>query len=97
MAKGKDIDTKVDELAQMVARGFMELQKGMKEEFANVRADMATKEELEELRQEMATKEDLTQLKGDFDIMLDKHIGIFRKDYDNLARRTKDLEVAVLK
>lgn len=95
--KDKDIEGKIDELAQMVARGFMELQKGMKEEFANVRAEMATKEELDELRQEMATKEDLKHLKGDFDLMLDKHIGIFRKDYDDLARRTKDLEVAVLK
>lgn len=45
----------------------------------------------------MATKEDLTHLRGDIDIMLDRHIGTFRKDYDELAARVKRLEQLVLK
>ena len=71
--KDKDIEAKIDDLAQMVARGFMEI------------------------REDMATKEDLVHLRGDIDIMLDRHIGTFRKDYDELAGRVKRLEQLVLK
>jgi hypothetical protein len=71
--KDKDIEAKIDDLAQMVARGFMEI------------------------REDMATKEDLVHLRGDIDIMLDRHIGTFRKDYDELAARVKRLEQLVLK
>jgi len=35
-------------------------------------------------------------LRGDIDIMLDRHIGTFRKDYDELAGRVKRLEQLVL-
>jgi hypothetical protein len=69
--KDKDIEAKIDDLAQMVARGFIEI----RNEF----------------------KEDLVRLRGDIDIMLDRHIGTFRKDYDELAARVKRLEQLVLK
>jgi len=69
--KDKDIEAKIDDLAQMVARGFTE-----------VRGEF---------------KEDLIRLRGDIDIMLDRHIGTFRKDYDELAGRVKRLEQLVLK
>ena len=69
--KDKDIEAKIDDLAQMVARGFTE-----------VRGEF---------------KEDLFRLRGDIDIMLDRHIGTFRKDYYELAGRVKRLEQLVLK
>ena len=95
--KDKDIEGKINELAQMVAHGFMELKQEMatKTDLEELRHEL--KGDIQEVRDDMATKEDLKRLKGDFDIMLDKHIGIFRKDFDDLARRTKDLEVAVFK
>ena len=82
MAKGKDIDTKIDDLAQMVARGFTEQRK----EFRQDLADLGE-----------AFKADMLHLRGDIDIMLDRHIGTFRKDYDELAARVKRLEQLVLK
>ncbi|HEY4501147.1 MAG TPA: hypothetical protein VJI70_02685 [Candidatus Paceibacterota bacterium] len=103
--KGKDIDTKIDELAQTVASGFAETKKeirGMQKEIHGVRSELS--KEIEELTQMTArgfsevqenTSQDITQLRGDVDIMLDRHIGTFRKDYDDLARRVKDLEKRV--
>lgn len=85
----KDVETKIDDLARMVADGFTEIRGELKE--------MATKDDLAELRLEMATKADLERLRGDLDIMLDKHIGIFRKDFDELAARVKRLEMAIFK
>ncbi|MBI4066024.1 hypothetical protein HY412_02455 [Candidatus Kaiserbacteria bacterium] len=79
--KKKNIDTKIDELARMVAQGFTDTQK-------------ETRDGLSELRNEF--KADMKFLRGDIDIMLDRHIGTFRKDYDDLARRVKDLEKIVL-
>jgi hypothetical protein len=67
----QDIEAKIDDLAQMVARGFTE----MREEF----------------------KGGVTRLCGDIDIMLDRHIGTFRKDYDERAARVKRLDQLVLK
>ena len=88
--KGRGVDAKLDELAQIMAGGF---------------ADTATKVDLEEMRGEMhrdfATKQEfqdgLHTLRGDIDIMLDHHIGTFRKDYDELASRVKKLEQTVFK
>jgi hypothetical protein len=80
--KDTNIETKIDDLAGMVARGFTE-----------VRAEM--KELGEELRSEF--KAEMTHLRGDIDIMLDRHIGTFRKDFDELAARVKRLEQLVLK
>jgi hypothetical protein len=95
--KDTDIEGKIDDLARMVADGFTEV----RAEFKAIRAEMATQEDLAELRAElraeMATKNDLARLKGDIDIMLDRHIGTFRKDYDELAARVKRLETLVLK
>lgn len=89
--KDTDIEAKIDDLARMVVAGFSE-----------IRGDMATKADLEDLATkadlaDMATKADLAHLRGDIDIMLDKHIGIFRKDFDELAARVKRLEQLVLK
>lgn len=74
---GKDTDAKIDELAQMVARGFSEVHK----EIGELR---------EELRGEIEdTKKELTgQIQA-----LDKHLIMFRKDHDELATRVKDLEL----
>ncbi|MGE0521366.1 MAG: hypothetical protein AB7P78_20515 [Candidatus Binatia bacterium] len=86
--KDTDIEAKIDDLARMVAQGFSEQRKEFKADLADLRA---------ELRAEMATKDDLARLKGDIDIMLDRHIGTFRKDYDELAARVKRLETLILK
>jgi len=64
-----ELSKEIEELTQMTARGFSEVQEN--------------------------TSQDITQLRGDVDIMLDRHIGTFRKDYDDLARRVKDLEKRV--
>jgi len=77
----KNIDTKIDELARMVAQGFTDTQK-------------ETRDGLAELQGEF--KADMKFLRGDIDIMLDRHIGTFRKDYDDLAARVKKLEQLVL-
>src|SRR5665213_2796666 len=94
--KETNIEGKIDDLARMVADGFTEIRGDMRE----LRDEMATKADLAELREEMlgvASKEDLVRLKGDFDIMLDRHIGTFRRDYDELAGRVKHLEQLVMK
>jgi hypothetical protein len=49
----------------------------------------------EEIQKNMATKDDLAQLRSEIDIMLDRHIGTFRKDYDELSLRVKKLEERV--
>ncbi|MGE0521364.1 MAG: hypothetical protein AB7P78_20505 [Candidatus Binatia bacterium] len=89
--KDTDIEAKIDDLARMVADGFTEI----RSEFKAIRAEMATQEDPAELRSEF--KADMTQLRGDIDIMLDRHIGTFRKDFDELAARVKRLETLVLK
>ena len=83
------IETKIDDLASMVARGFTE----NREDFKVVRDEM--REMGDELHTEF--KAEMNRLRGDFDIMLDKHIGVFRKDFDELAARVKRLEQLVLK
>jgi hypothetical protein len=66
-----------------VADGFSEVRGELKE----IRDDMATKADLAELREEFKT--DMGRLRGDIDIMLDRHIGTFRKDYER-PRRTRE-------
>ena len=68
-----NIDEKLDELAQMVARGF---------------AATATKEDVEEIRTDVA------ELRDAIPLMIDKALGLVRRDYDSLATRMKDLEQA---
>lgn len=93
MSKNTKKSTTIDELARMMAKGFRET---------------ATKDDLRELRDEfksdtkdMATKlyvsNEILKLREDIDIMLDRHIGTFRKDYDDLARRVKQIEQVVFK
>lgn len=83
-------DQKIDELARITAGGFREV----KAEFRSVREEMTgLREELTEMRGETATKSDLVRLREDVNIMLDQHIGAFRKDYDELATRVKALEM----
>lgn len=72
----------INDLARLVSNGFTAIEE-----------KMATKEDLER----MATKEDLANLRNEIDIMLDRHIGTFRKDYDELAARVKKLEEAVFR
>jgi hypothetical protein len=86
---GTDIEAKIDDLARMVADGFTEV----RSEFRAVRVEM--QEMGDELRSEL--KSEMACLRGDLDIMLDKHIGVFRKDFDELAARVKRLEALVLK
>jgi hypothetical protein len=50
---------------------------------------------LEVIEENYATKDDLLVLSKNVDTMFDKHIGIFRKDYNELATRTKNLEKVV--
>ena len=89
MKKKKDIDTKIDELAQMVARGFSETHEDISRVEVRVGHIEARVERIEE---DSLIKADLIRLRGDIDIMLDKHVGTFRKDYDELAMRVKKLE-----
>lgn len=88
--KGKDIDTKIDELAQMVAGGFSEVHEDMQHFESRIGSRIET------IEKTYTTKDDLVRLRGDIDIMLDRHIGTFRKDYDDLAMRVKKLEQLVL-
>jgi hypothetical protein len=69
------------------------LYRGARHEFKAVRQEF--KADLADLREEF--KGDMIRLRGDIDIMLDRHIGTFRKDYDELAERVKRLEQLVLK
>ena len=60
----------------------MLLQQWLQKDHLDLRLeDYATKEEL---------KLEIKNLKEDIEIMLGKHIGTFRKDYDELARRVKN-------
>lgn len=77
----KNNEDKIDKLARMVARGFDETNIHFK------RIDA----QFSELRGEMV------QLRNDIDIMLSRHIGTFRKDYDELAARVKRIEEAIFK
>lgn len=87
----------IDKLARMVAKGFAETTSAIDEmgkdtrvlkgDLKNVRATMVTKTEL---------VGELGKLRGDIDLLLDRHIGTFRRDYDELARRVKRLEEAVM-
>jgi len=104
--KAKSVDTKIDELTKVVVGGFSDLRKemrGVRTELGEVRdelkGDIANlhnemKEDMTGLRDEF--KADMKFLRGDIDIMLDRHIGTFRKDYDDLAMRVKKLEQLVL-
>lgn len=89
MKRKKDIDTKIDELAQMVAGGFSETH----DDIGRVELRVERIEEkVESIEKNYLIEADLIRLRGDVDIMLDKHIGTFRKDYDDLAMRVKKLE-----
>lgn len=84
----------------MVAGGFTEMRSEMKElhDMMATQDDLAEiRDDIGELRQNIVTKIDLEHFRGDLDIMLDKHIGIFRKDFDELAARVKPLEMAIFK
>ena len=83
--KEKNIDTKIDEIARMVAQGFSETH----DDISRVES------KVDGIKEDYVIKSDLIRLRGDIDIMLDRHIGTFRKDYDDLARRVKDLEKLV--
>lgn len=79
-------EDKIDKLAQMVARGFADTNTqidSIDSRIATIESKMATKEDLANLGSRMTTK---------FDIMLDRHIGTFRKDYDELAKRVKKIK-----
>ena len=100
----KGVEAKIDDLARMVADGFTEVHSEIKElrDTMPTQDDLAElKNEIGELRQETVTKADLERLRGDLDIMLDimldKHMGIFRKDFDELAARVKRPEMAIFK
>jgi hypothetical protein len=81
-------DDKIDELARMVAVGFSEVRGVMHTEFAEIRGEIA------DIREVMATKEDLAELQRNVEIIMDTHISLFHKDFDSLATRVKDLEMA---
>lgn len=53
-----------------------------------------TAQGFKEMREEI--HQENIKLRGDIDIMLDRHVGTFRKDYDELASRVKKLEELVL-
>ena len=81
-------EDKIDKLARMVAKGFANT--ATKEDLTDIRREMATKQEMANLRTEL--KGDMINLRNDIDIMLSRHIGTFRKDYDELAARVKRID-----
>ena len=90
MAKSIPQKVTIETLATMVAKGF-----------SDVTSTMVTKDHLDLRLEDYATKEELKleikNLKEDIEIMLGKHIGTFRKDYDELARRVKKIEEKVFR
>ncbi len=89
-------DKKIDQLARMVAKGFASTGNQInevKEDLANLRTEL--KGDIANLRTEI--KGDMTNLRNEIDIMLDRHIGTFRKDYDELSARVKRIEEAIFK
>ena len=56
-----------------------------------------TKDDIAKIREEMATKAGLATLRGDMDMLFERHIGTFRRDYDALAHRVKKIEEAVFR
>lgn len=85
MKKGRNSkNTTIDDLAVMVAGGF----KRVDEKFEHV------DKKIEFVRSEI--KGDIFELRNDIDVMLSRHLGTFRKDYDDLATRVKKLEEIVL-
>jgi hypothetical protein len=80
------VDEKIDELAGMMARGFSDV-------VANF---VQIEERLQVIEENYATKDDLNVLAKNVEYMLDTHTSIFRKDYDNLAGRTKNLENSIV-
>ena len=85
-ALSRKVDDKVDELAAMTARGFLELRGEIKSDMHEVI------DRLEVIEENYVTKDDFVKFGRNMDLMLDKHIGTFRKDTEGLAKRTKDLE-----
>lgn len=73
-------------LARMVADGFADTANQIHEvrqDVSNLRAEM---------KADMASKEDIASLRNEIDLMLDRHIGTFRKDYDELSARVKRID-----
>lgn len=82
MAKIVKNEDKLDKLARMVAKGF----DNVESRFDNVESRFNNVESrIMKIESSMATKNDLATLRNDVDIMLDRHIGTFRKDYNELA------------
>ena len=92
MKKNNDFrNITLEQLAEMVAKGFAEVHGKMATGFAEVHEKMATKKELEDLRKE--TQAGFAYI----NITLDKHMGDVRKQTDTLAHRVKRLEEAVFR
>ena len=53
----------IDQRFEKVEQSIEELRQEMKQEFTDIRQNMATKEQLEEMRQNMATKEELEEMR----------------------------------
>jgi len=75
--KKKSVEQMIDSLAVITARGF---------------ARTAAKEDLKEYSTKVELKSEITNLRDDIDVMLARHIGTFRRDYDDLAMRVKKIE-----
>ena len=78
-------ETKFDEFGGMMAREFSELRNNIGE----------VEERLEHIEEDYVTKNDLLKFGRNIDLMLDKHIGVFRKDTNDHARRIKNIEKVV--
>ena len=77
LVKKNKKEMSIDDLAGMVQRGF---------------TVTATKDDLKDFVTKEELKEELKELKNDLEVMMGRHIGTFRKDYDELARRVRKLE-----
>jgi hypothetical protein len=103
-AKFEAIDGKFDALDAKFDKKLYRLEESLTKKFDEKIDDLAAmtargfsevNERLEVIEENYVTKDDLEILSKNIDRKFDTHISIFRKDYDGLAKRTKNLEKAV--
>lgn len=110
-AKISEVADSVNSLTLKVQEGFTRMDKGFEKmgkdmedlaastgrEFTAIRKEMATKEDLESLFTTEDIEEFRKNIRGDVEVVFDQRLGQIREDYDTIATRTKNLELATQK
>ncbi|MBA3788946.1 hypothetical protein H0X32_00950 [Patescibacteria group bacterium] len=94
-ARFGSIDARFELMSETFDKKLVKLNEKLDTKFAEQYDDLAgmMARGLTELRNEF--KEDLTATTNKWELMLDTHIDAFRKDYNELAPRVKNLELAI--